>query len=468
MIKHIFFNKCNTIIENSDINTGFNPVAELNTGNRISRILLDFDLDVIKDQILEGEVKLENLQHKIHMTNCGMINEVSFNDNINLGYGNKKRACSFNVIAFEIPFYWDEGKGYDFNGDIVEEQYILTSKDGSNWYQKQNGSKWDENGVYSFETMESEYNKFKNNEKSIIIAEQHFDYGTENLDIDVTDYINDILANDLEFHGLGLAFAPQYETETEENKYVSFFTNHTNTFFLPYLETKSDDYVQDNRVNFHLNVKNRLYFFVSNDEDYINLDELPKCTIDGIDYDVKHGSKGTYYVELLFRSSEYEPYTILSDVWSNLILNGEMLEDVEMEFVVLPFEEKFTIGKYRNNNECNYSPQVYGINDSEKIKMGEIREVMVNFIEDYSYGKKIIPSISEYRVYVKEKNREIEIFPYQIIERRFDEHSFIIDSNDLIPNQYHIDIRIKQGGNIKHFENVLDFYVVNDVTNYRK
>ena len=468
MIKHIFFNKCNTMIENSDINTGFNPVAELNVGDNVSRILINFDLTDIKNLILEDEARVEELQHKIHMTNCGMINHPLFDNEMNVGYlVDKKRASSFNIIAFKIPFSWDEGKGYDFNGDLTEEKYSIISKDGSNWFQRKNNSNWSENGVYSNITLKTEYEKFNNNQESIIIAEQHFDYGTENLEIDITNYINDILSNNKEFHGIGLAFNPQYELDVEENRYVSFFTNHTNTFFHPYLETKCNKVVLDNRANFHSGIKNRLYFFVSDDGEYVNLDRIPKCTIEGIDYNVKQGGKGTYYIEVFFRNSDYEAYTILSDVWSDLVLDGETIDDVEMEFVVLPFEEKLTIGKHKNN-EYDFSPQLYGINDSEKIKIGDIREVMVDFIEDYSYGKKIIPPMAEYRVYVKEHNREIEIFPYQTIERRFDEHSFIIDSNDLIPNHYHIDIRIKQGKNVKHFENVLDFLIVNDITEYGK
>ena len=50
MIRHIFFDKCNTIIENSEHNTGLNPVAELNAGENISRILFHFNLDEIKNE----------------------------------------------------------------------------------------------------------------------------------------------------------------------------------------------------------------------------------------------------------------------------------------------------------------------------------------------------------------------------------------------------------------------------------
>ena len=137
-----------------------------------------------------------------------------------------------------------------------------------------------------------------------------------------------------------------------------------------------------------------------------------------------------------------------------------------MEFVVLPMDKKIKIGKI--SNEIDFEPQLSGINDNEKIKTGEIREINVDFIEKYSYGKKIIPSNTEFRLYVKENNREIDVFNYHPIERRYDEHMFIIDSNGLIPNEYYIDIRTKYGRNVKYFDNVLRFTVVSNVTNFYK
>lgn len=463
MIKHTFFNKCNTIIENSNLNTGLNPVVELNVGNKISRILINFDLSTLKEQVNNGDLNISNLKHKIHMTNCGNINLPIFNENLTTIYGNKKRASSFDIIAFKLPISWDEGRGFDYNGDYIKETNKIVSKDGSTWFQSKNGINWNECGVYSNNTLLNDYE----NDKMLIIGEQHFDYGTENIDIDVTEYINNILVNNIEFNGIGLSFSPKYENETQENRFISFFSNHTNTFFTPYLETINNDYILDDRANFHLGIKNRLYFFVIDDGEYVNLDVLPTCTIDGVNYEVKQSGKGVYYIETLFKTNEIEPYTILYDTWSNLVINGNVLNDIEMEFVVLPMENKIFIGKH-NTYENKYVPQISGINDKEDIEIGDIREVMVDFIEEYSYGKKNIPSISEYRIYVKENDKEIDVFPYQIIERKFDEHSFVINTNDLIPNQYHVDIRIKQGKNLKHFKNVLEFSIISNITNYYK
>lgn len=465
MIRHIFLDKCNTIFEDSDYNTGYNPVAELNVGGTISRILLHFNTDEIEKEFGKDNF---NLKHTLKMTNCGSINLPAINDDIFSDCSIKKRAASFDIIAFKIPFEWDGGRGFHYYGDEVKETKKVLSTEGSSWYNAKTGVEWDEYGVYLNRTLLEEYNNnYGINENSFIIGKQHFDTGTENLEMDITKYVNDVLNGKCKNYGIGLAFAPLYENETSENKYIGFFTNHTNTFFTPYIETVSNNNVIDNRTNFHLGVKNKLYFFVSDNGNYINLDELPICMIEGKEYEVKHHSTGIYYVEVFFDKNEIQPETILTDTWSNLKLNDIMLDDVEMDFVVLPIEGKITLGKNKKL-EYNIYPQISNLNDSENIKKGDIREVQVDFVKEFSYGKTEIPSLAEYRIYVKEGDREINVFPYQVIERRYDNHTFIINTNDLIPNTYHIDIRITQGRNIKYYNNISHFTIVNNVTKYIK
>lgn len=447
MILHTLINKCNTIIKDSEINTGLNPVAELNIGSNITRILLNFNTEDLKNKIKNGEINTKNLTHKLKMTNCGNINLPLVEDDFFNGCNNKKRAISFDIIAFKLPMEWDEGRGYDYHGDNVKENHKFISKDGSNWFQAKNNVKWNIEGIYS---------------DDLIIGSQHFDYGIENLNIDITDYINKILNEEENFYGIGLKISIE---NNKDDRFISFFTNHTNTFFHPYLETTDNNIILDNRYNFHLNVKNKLYLFVSDNGEYINLDKLPTCTIDDIEYDVKQGGKGVYYIELMLKKGDVEPETILYDKWSNLLLNGEEINDIEMEFVVLPFEDKINIGKI-NTKQNNIIPQLSGINDNEIIKIGDIREILVEFIEEYSYGSKSIPTSSEYRIYVKENDREIDVYPFQQLERRSQEHSFLINTNELIPNVYHVDIKVKQGRNVRIYDNLLKFKITNNVTNY--
>ena len=134
MIKHIFLDKCNTIIKDSDLNTGLNPVVELNTGKMTSRILLHFDLNELKDGVQAGEYQTENLTHTLKMFNCGSVNLPIFNDELQDGNFTKTRATSFDVIAFRLPYIWDKGRGYDYHGDFFQQSLKKTVKSGSTWF----------------------------------------------------------------------------------------------------------------------------------------------------------------------------------------------------------------------------------------------------------------------------------------------------------------------------------------------
>ena len=197
MITHTLIDKCNTLLKDSEKNTGLNPVAELNMGNTVSRILLYADLNKIKQKVSNGEINVNNLTHVLKMTNCGSVNLPLFKEDVNIDYTTKKRAASFDIIAFKIPFEWDEGRGFDYHGDNIIESHAIISTDGSNWFQAKNGVEWDECGVYNNSTLL--YND------DLIIGKQHFDYGTENLEIDITNYINEVLADNSDYYGIGLA-----------------------------------------------------------------------------------------------------------------------------------------------------------------------------------------------------------------------------------------------------------------------
>ena len=505
MIRHIFLDKCNTIIKDSNLNTGLNPIVELNAGKTLSRILLHFDIDEIKKSIVSGDYQTQNLKYTLKMFNCGSVNLPIFNDKIENGIETKYRASSFDIIAFRLPYEWDRGRGFDYNADYFIGSNSVTSKDGSNWFFSKTGFKWDEPGIYSYEALL--------NDESLIINKQHFDSGTEDLELDITTYVNGIINEEYPNNGIGLMFSPEYEigegyealpykpSNVEDgdilevdvipnekvegvlfllynevyytwtrirskDSFISFFGPETNTFFNPYVEVVNSEIILDNRNNFHLGVTNRLYFFTSDNGEYFNLDEVPTCTINDVQYPVKHSGKGVYYAEIKINKNEMEADAILYDTWSNIVLNGEIMDDVEMEFVVLPMESRIMLGG-ASLSTYNLVPSTYGINDNEHIKIGDIREIRVDFIEEYSsYGLKHLPTKSEYRIYVKEGDREITVFPYQPLERFNTEHVILINTNDLIPNKYYIDIKVNQGRSIKNYEKVIEFYVVNDVTKY--
>ena len=329
MILHTFLDKCNTIIRDSELNTGINPVGELTYGTANTRLLIHFPLDRIRkaeeDKMMPDRSKT---RHILRMTNTNGIDLMDLHCKkvSSTGGEDKVRATSFDLIFFLIPQTWDRGKGfhfagttYDFNtvtGNEVKSERMV-SIDGCNWYQPRNGFEWDEPGVYSTDTLSTEYRKF-GTEESVIIARQRFDVGTEDIAVDITDTVNKMLDGEIENHGIGIAFSPaleeigdpdsknytlgdfsnwvnknkdyegarkeslmkvlneagmpsQYDRNIKLNNYkleklgygenyVGFFTDKTNSFFEPYLETVYHDHIADDRASFCLDKNNRLYF----------------------------------------------------------------------------------------------------------------------------------------------------------------------------------------------------------------
>ena len=98
-----FIEKSNTIIKDSNANTGLNPVLELNYGNMLTRILIYFNHEKIK-KLIEDKTypDINKLHHVLHMTNASSIQSRYINEAcVDSQYNNyKERASSFDLIFF--------------------------------------------------------------------------------------------------------------------------------------------------------------------------------------------------------------------------------------------------------------------------------------------------------------------------------------------------------------------------------
>ena len=479
MIRHFFLDKTNTIIENTQQNFGLNPIMMIGYGNGLLRGLIHFNINDIKCLIEDGTfADLSKLNFYLKMTNCFSIDGIPYEKKITTGldkYG--KRAASCELMLFELPCEFDAGRGFDYISDIWVHDTRSFSKEGSTWFQSKTNIPWSEKyekdfdykknpinaGIYDLKLLEEEYLKYKNGDKSIIIGTQKFDFGNEHLSINITDYVLKCLKSGYNY-GLCLSFTPFYENKIMENtQVINFFTDHTNTFFHPYIEARYEEYVDDNRNNFYLGKNNRLYLYVNKDEIPTNLDEMPTCTIDGVNFDVYQAMKGVYYAYIPSNSISLEENMIYYDTWSNIILDGEKIDDVELEFVALKRNGNISIGD-RNKLKKKIIPYISGINDCEEILNDEIREVDVEFREEYSSENYILVENAEYRIFVKDGEREIDVIDFQPLERGFINNFFLLYTMDLIPNTYFVDIKIKYGREVQYYKEVLKFNIINNVT----
>lgn len=474
MILKTYLDKVNTIIDESELNTGLNPISELMYGANVTRTLIHFDVSNIKKELDKNGVKdYSNVKHTLKITNCGIIDNKQLYKTEDSVWGNgvKLHASSFDLIFFLIPQDWDEGKGFDYNLPIIHNVKMndldynmnkLVVIDGCNWYQAKNGYEWESKGIYDNKFLSKEYDKFAINESPIIIGRQHFDKGDENINLDISDTVNKFLTEELPNYGIGIAFTPMTElTESDDENYVGFFTNHTNTFFEPYVETIYENAIIDDRNNFYLDKVNRLYLYCNIGGFYTNLDELPTCTINSSEMGVKQASEGVYYVELMLPSSEYMPNTMLFDVWSNLKYNGVHLGDIEMDFVIKPSNHFFQIGNVKES-DVKFIPLISGIKYDEKIMRGDKRKVVIISKNEYSKNKASIVKGLQYRLFVKDGKDEINVINYQNVNQTYTENYFVLDTAMLIPQKYYIDVKYKYGAEEICHSEILSFEIVND------
>jgi hypothetical protein len=478
MIRHFYLDKTNSIIKCSEQNLGLNPILHVGYGNGIMRSILHFDVENIKCLIEDKTISnLEKLKITLKMVNCFSVDGFPYEKNLIRGLdSHARRAASFDLMLYKLPRHFDGGRGFDFISDMWIHDNRSFSKEGSNWYCCKTGILWDgsiqpkpmkniDGDIYPKDFVKEEYEKFLNGEESIVIGTQHFDFGNENLSIDITDYVLEVIKhrNDINY-GLCLSFTPEFENvEREMMQYVGFFNENTNTFFHPYLEVDYSEYIKDDRESFTNGRENRLYLYVSDDGFPINLDTIPSCTIDGVEMDVKQATKGVYYAQISPSNISLTEGLIEYDVWSKIALNGVNNDDVEMEFVVNPKTRKFSVGS-NSDIRKDLVPSFYGIDIDETIEQGEVREITVDFRQKYTTDKKELIDSADYRLYVKDGNREYDVIKYQPVEKAFLNNFFMLYTEDLIPNQYFVDIRVQCGREIKYYREALRFKVVSNVT----
>lgn len=481
MRKRTYISKFATIISDSEMNTGLNPIGGLVYGGKTSRLLLYFDTDRIKSMIEDKTfAETEKLTHRLHLSNAGSIDFSNLHCtwDSELQEREKVRATSFDLIFFLIPEDWDNGKGYEYTSNAVNKDYYakpcgnfcldrgrLLSTGGVNWYQARNGVDWKTEGIYSNEFLESEYEKYGLGKESIVVRRQHFDIGNEDVDIDLTDIVNGFIDGTYKNHGIGIAFSPALERSDGNGveNYVGFSTDKNPTFFLPYLETRYDNPITDDRSNFYSGRKNRLYLYTEMDGNGINLDELPKCEVNGEEYEVKQATKGVYYIEITIEKGKYKTNTMLYDTWSNIIVDGIDQGEVELDFTVKN-DGFLNIGN-STANYTTFTPSLYGIDDSEKIRRGDIRRVGLEVKKSYDKGNADTVGFAEYRLYVMDGTKEITVFDWERVNTGLNENWFVIDTNDLIPNRYYVDIRLSYGRSSIIHHKELKFDIVSEKNN---
>lgn len=460
-----YFLKNNTLISNNVTNNSQNPVTEVSYGTvdkRVSRFIFDVDLTNLQSRMLNGFINPNRiLRHVLHMTNTisyaqQYLGKTSYSSSI-------ERASSFDLNVFNLKQDWDEGSGYDFIYDAALIPNAISQ--ASNWYSARTTTLWTNAGAYISGTSE-------------IIGTQRFEKGSENLEIDITDYVNQRLfgtgytgtsAYTGTSYGLGIKFSDGYEIlDPYYTQAVAFHAKNTNTWYEPYIETIVDDTIIDDRNYFYLDKDNDLYL-------YVNVGGFPQnITVNSVNiYDYEDNlvttitgssiinvSKGIYKVTLNIDSETYPDAVLFRDEWSLTINGGNSV--YSGEFYLISQNKYYIFDNSNTINFDNYYFYFWGISEKENIRAGSIRKIKLTIKELYPNQNNFLPLNIEYRLFTTVGNKyEIDVIPFTSVNRTNTGYEFNLDTSWLIPQDYYLQIRMKNGN---YYENkqTLSFTIVSD------
>jgi hypothetical protein len=454
MLVKTYFTKNNTITYNTLLNTSKNPVTEIFYGDnsfRYSRFIFSFDESRLKALTADKTFSdLSNLKHTLKLTNTNLSSDNG------PSLAGKERATSFDLIAFKIKQFWDEGMGYDYGNEILLAGEKVVKYNPSNWIYSQTNIPWIEAGAFSGSSND-------------IIASQHFDLGNENIEMDITSYVNSILTGETNY-GIGLCFTSDLEaTSASFAKVVGFFTRNTQTFYVPYIETEYSSRIKDDRNNFYLDKINKLYLYVNVAGNPTNLDVLPSVNIyDNNDNlfsaytEATQVTKGVYSIDVKVpTTSNYIDSTMFSDVWSGITINGIERPEISLNFALKDNSGYYMIGDSVSEPK-KVAISVSGINNGETLMPTDIRKVIISARVPYTLNQRQVIDDIKYRLYVKEGEGEVTVIDFTQIEMSNSYYYFLLDTQSLLPGVYYLDIQVLSNLEVMTLKNKLTFTIPNE------
>jgi hypothetical protein len=455
-----YLKKNNTILKNSHVNMAKGRTTELRYGSTFSKYLLQIDLDALKAKVAAGDLILNSgVTHTLHLTNCITADPQAVGE-----LNGTQRTSSFDLVVFKISQPWDEGVGYEMDNQFFTDssQQKLYSENPSNWYNATTLSAWTEPGIYT--------TNLTGGTTAQVIATQHFDNGNEDLDVDITSYINSVLTGGTTDYGLGVAFSAPYENVPADiDQTVSFFTKYTQTFFEPYLQTQYNDLITDDRNTFTLEKDQNLCLYVTSGGRFVDLDQNPTVTLldefknllDGYEsLPTTKIAKGVYAVKVnLVGTTPCENKLYFYDTWNNLSLNGRPMQMVTQKFVPRSFDSQ--VNFVLPLNAPKYVPFAYGIKSGEKIIRGDVRKILVE-AKELINGTKVILDQIYYRIYVKEGKTQVDVQDWTPVNKTLNENNFFLDTSFLIPKEYFMDVKVVNNLEIATLREAISFQIVSE------
>lgn len=433
-------------------NSSQNPVTDLwygggaqggyNYQNSISRHLIQFDIESLRAMIADCSLNTAlTVTYRLRMKNAVPSNRMLEKEQ-EFNAIQKAVAASFDVNVFPIDVAWDEGRGYDLvQQRLLVEQLAAPRLSGySNWYSATTTSGWTEAGIFTNPTASTAF-----------YAEQHFALGGEDLNVDVTDMMNDWLSGGSANNGFCIAYRRDYELMSTDTRYIaSFFTNKTHYAFKPFLEVIFDQQqIMDDRMQVTNNRPARLFLYTFSGNSAANYYSASTVNIlDSSNNTVHSGlvptqlEKGVYYVTVsMSGASRGQKY---KDVWQGVSFDPAYdQQDITQTFSIR--DNYYTT----NIPDLNaYSLDVYGVDNGGVLQTSEVIRVYCDLRVNYGLNPPDKSYNLKYRLIM---NDQEECIPWtnvnQVVINNKKSNYFLLDASWLLHNQtYRIEFKIEELG----------------------
>lgn len=218
----------------SGSNSGQSEILELyaltESRSRVgySRALIQFDLSELSQSIAEGTIPSSSVQYNLRLKNANHAQTVPY---------------SYDIKVFPLSQSFDEGRGLAMEDEDLKDQGF------ANWAQATRTQNW---GVPGGSYI-SEPN---------LTASQHFDFGTEDLNVDISNIVQSWIDGTIENHGLILKYEDSQETGSSDLYVKKFFSRHALAAERPpKIECLWEKVLQDDRSELAYNATGSLFYY---------------------------------------------------------------------------------------------------------------------------------------------------------------------------------------------------------------
>ncbi len=91
---------------------------------------------------------------------------------------------------------------------------------------------------------------------------------------------------------------------------------------------------------------------------------------------------------------------------------------------------------------------------------GDVRKILVSARKPYTVNVDVDISDLEYRIFVKQGTQQVETHPWAKVSRAYNQNYFIVDTGDMIPNEYFIDLKAISNLEVNSYREAINFQVV--------